>query len=47
MSIEKDDRFDVLLAANAGLIPALAPPDAAHKRLIANIGKRIHVPACR
>lgn len=43
MNIEKDNCLDILLAANAGLIPELAPTDAVRKRVLANIMQRVAV----
>ena len=44
MNIEKDNCLDILLAANAGLIPELAPADDVRKRVLANILRRVAVP---
>ena len=37
MNTENDECLDILLAANAGLIPELAPAPAVRKRMLANI----------
>ncbi len=44
MNKEKGNCLDVLLAANAGLIPELAPEAAARKRMLANIMQRVEAP---
>ena len=44
MSIQNDNYIDILLAANAGLIPEFAPAEAARKRMLANIMERVSVP---
>lgn len=45
MNTEKDHCLDILLAANAGLIPELLPADAVRKRILANIMQKIETPA--
>jgi anti-sigma factor ChrR (cupin superfamily) len=44
MSTQNDNCLDILLAANAGLISELAPADAARRRMLANIMKRVSAP---
>jgi anti-sigma factor ChrR (cupin superfamily) len=45
MNKEKDNCLDILLAANAGLIPELAPAPDARQRMLANIMQRAEAPA--
>jgi anti-sigma factor ChrR (cupin superfamily) len=44
MSNENNNCLDILLAANAGLIPELAPANAVRERMLANIMLRIAKP---
>lgn len=44
MDKHKDNCLDILLAANAGLIPELAPAPDARRRMLANIMQRIESP---
>lgn len=44
MKNEKENCVDILLAANAGLIPDLAPPPEVRKRVLANILHRAAAP---
>jgi len=45
MSAQNNHYLDILLAANAGLIPELAPPDVMRKRMLADIVQRTGKPA--
>ncbi len=44
MTEENQNCLHILLAAQAGLIPALAPAEATHKRVLANIMQQIAMP---
>ncbi|MEO8001315.1 MAG: cupin domain-containing protein [Arenimonas sp.] len=44
MNTKNDQCLDILLAANAGLIPKLAPTEAVRQRMLANIMQRVEVP---
>lgn len=44
MNTQNDNCLDVLLAANAGLIPELAPADTVRTRMLANIMQRVAMP---
>ncbi len=44
MTIKNNQCLDILLAANAGLIPALVPDAGARARMLENIMQRVGVP---
>lgn len=44
MNTENEECLDILLAANAGLIPELAPAPAVRKRMLADIMQRVASP---
>lgn len=44
MSTKNDNCLDILLVANAGLIPGLAPPEDSRRRMLANIMQRACAP---
>ena len=45
MNTKTNQCLDILLAANAGLIPELLPEENARQRMLANIMQRVGVPA--
>lgn len=45
MNTKNDNCIDILLAANAGLIPELAPTEAVRNRMLATVMQRIAMPA--
>jgi anti-sigma factor ChrR (cupin superfamily) len=47
MHTEQNNHLDILLAANAGLIPELVPADAVRKRMLDNIMLRVGVPTMK
>ncbi len=44
MNMKNDNCLDILLAANAGLIPELVPAEASRQRMLANIMQRLAMP---
>ena len=47
MNTKNDNCHHILLAANAGLIPGLAPAEALGKRMLANIMQRVAMPGMK
>jgi anti-sigma factor ChrR (cupin superfamily) len=47
MNTSNSDHIDILLAANAGLIPELGPSEASRKRMLASIQQQIVTPSMR
>lgn len=45
MNSKKDNCLDILLAANAGLIPELVPAEPMRQRILATIMQRVAIPA--
>lgn len=45
MNAQNDNCLDILLAANAGLIPELVPVDTVRARMLANIMQRVEMPS--